>query len=880
MKIQLPRLTRAATRLAVTACLTPAIHAAPPAAAEPAVHWRELADPSRSSHSMVWDTRRDRAIMLGGDYSFGTPGSGVWELIRDARPHWRLLPTLGSGPFPRAGMSAVYDSLRDRVLVFGGRSGFQGHVSNELWSLSLADAPEWSKLDVSSGPSPTARFDASLVLDSRDRLVLFGGDWGGAGDSDMWVLPLTSFPLMWHDMPLAGPGPGPRARHGAVYCPVTDRITVFGGERGVLNVKGVYKLRPAVTWELVLSDPSHWVPRSTAPADSSPAPESGGVLVADPSGESATLVPGDQGYGHDDPSVWRIDLLRSVWTRMPASGSSPGLRSGAAACMVPGTRELLIHGGGRTVYAGYTYDPSPLGWILSVGSAPNWSALTPRPGNVASSTHDARVHFDPATHRLFAWNAQGVWTYDYLANAGWRLDATGATNAPLIEDAVSVVDPVRRQLLVFGGRPDFYQLPDAEKLWSWPLDGAGEWKSSPIRGESEPVWGMQSVYDAKRDRAIVIPSSPSAYSFDGIDLLVTLELGSGPPRWVRVSTQGAMPAVRSDAALVLDTTRDRLILAGGTHPTPFGGSSADTRLLPLSGVHAWSDPLPYSATPTYAGSDAALFLDPTLDRMVMMGGAGGSLQLGLSAESGGVNQFAVASLESFAGWTNMDPDQTSPIFGASVGFFDAPRDRALIWNGTLWEVTWAFGTPTALGDAWVRANTGGVHLHWPGPVVSPYAATVDRSADGGVTWTHLTSASPLADGSLNVTDSTPPVGGPLVYRVVIERGGELRVIGTAALSGSLGPPTVRPTAFALAPLRPNPARDNVTLELASPTDTDVTVEVFDTAGQRVGVSLQRRVTAGRVAFTVPLARGLPPGLYLVRAGDGRHGALARLVIAR
>src|SRR5262249_11727116 len=154
---------------------------APPAAGSPAVRWRNIATPSRADQSMVWDSRRDRALMFGGDLPDGQVGGGGWLLARDPRPHWVPFPTLGTGPLPRSGMSAVYDSLRDRVLVFGGRRewldfSWSSDMSNELWALSLSGTPTWSLLDTGAGPMPAQRFDASLVLDAHDRIILFGGD--------------------------------------------------------------------------------------------------------------------------------------------------------------------------------------------------------------------------------------------------------------------------------------------------------------------------------------------------------------------------------------------------------------------------------------------------------------------------------------------------------------------------------------------------------------------------------------------------------------------------------------------------------------------------------------------------------------------------------
>src|SRR5205814_9749388 len=154
----------AARRMSITGVALRATPATP-------VQWRELRVPRRAVHSMVWDSRRGRALMLGGDDGFegAPPFQGVWQLVRGSAPRWEPLGVTGDGPLPRAGMCAVYDSLRDRVLAFGGRAVFDGPGSSELWQLSLTGTPAWSLVDASAGVTPPARWAASMVVDGQDR---------------------------------------------------------------------------------------------------------------------------------------------------------------------------------------------------------------------------------------------------------------------------------------------------------------------------------------------------------------------------------------------------------------------------------------------------------------------------------------------------------------------------------------------------------------------------------------------------------------------------------------------------------------------------------------------------------------------------------------
>lgn len=389
--------------------------------------------------------------------------------------------------------------------------------------------------------------------------------------------------------------------------------------------------------------------------------------------------------------------------------------------------------------------------------------------------------------------------------------------------------------------------------------------------------GIAPVYDAVRDRAIVVPSALApGRQFGSTDTVLTLVLTPGSAAWLPVTPAGTAPFLHLRSRLVLDAVRDRVLMIGGYTADLGGGGSAtnDTWALDLSGGMAWSNLIAADGQ-FLLGAEPGACIDPTLDRVLIFGGTTAS-----SAEIGTYNTVAGISLEGLANLVNLDPSFTSPMLGGGAAFFDAAHDRALFWNNTLWELTWDFGSPVSLGAGTATADVGGIHLHWAGVVLASYSATVERSADGGASWSHLAIVTQQPDGSLDATDASPPPGGPFVYRLLIQRQGSWRVIGTAAL-GNLGAPVLqRPRLFALGLLQPNPSRGDVVVELALPADAGVTLELFDIAGRRVGPTVRHRVSAGRVSFPVGLARGVAPGLYLVRASDGLHHSHARLAVIR
>ena len=83
--------------------------------------------------------------------------------------------------------------------------------------------------------------------------------------------------------------------------------------------------------------------------------------------------------------------------------------------------------------------------------------------------------------------------------------------------------------------------------------------------------------------------------------------------------------------------------------------------------------------------------------------------------------------------------------------------------------------------------------------------------------------------------------------------------------------------FGLSAPRPNPFTSQTRFELTLEEGDQITVAVHDALGRRVALLQDGALRAG--TYTLSLnASGLPPGLYLIRATDGR-GATERVAVA-
>jgi len=86
----------------------------------------------------------------------------------------------------------------------------------------------------------------------------------------------------------------------------------------------------------------------------------------------------------------------------------------------------------------------------------------------------------------------------------------------------------------------------------------------------------------------------------------------------------------------------------------------------------------------------------------------------------------------------------------------------------------------------------------------------------------------------------------------------------------------QPRAFRLAAPRPNPFSSQTRFELSLDESDEVTVAVHDALGRRVALLHDGALRPG--TYTLSLnANGLPPGLYLIRATDGRGTTATRSV---
>jgi len=181
-----------------------------------------------------------------GDRMIVTYGASTWALSLGGDPAWTEIATAGAAPPARHQGSAIYDPVHRRLVLFGGEGA--GRFFHDAWALTLGSSPEWIDL-APSGTPPSGRGGQAAVYDSaRDRMVIYSGgvtydDCAGGLCScspeykvDAWSLELRPIPQWTKLQPgggvcgVTGHGVnGHPVRLPAIYDPLRDRMIIDRG---------------------------------------------------------------------------------------------------------------------------------------------------------------------------------------------------------------------------------------------------------------------------------------------------------------------------------------------------------------------------------------------------------------------------------------------------------------------------------------------------------------------------------------------------------------------------------------------------------------------------------------------------------------------------
>jgi len=281
---------------------------------------------------------------------------------------WSKLPFPKTGRYDPV---VLLDKKNNRMLVWGGVSlgqrlpeGGVSFAQTELESLDLT-TKIWTSLKTSGDKPPAGLYGSGAILDSlRNRIIVFGGvtlsRWSDPEVyyNNLWLLNLTN--LVWSKLTPSGTWPSPRASSTAIND--ISRMIVFGGSSGwrygiILSGHiGLTRIYPYPCYnELWALDLATLTWSKLNPAGSLPSGRDCSVAIRDAKNNRMIIFGGQNQNCHNEnycveDLLWSLDLGSLTWSQLHPSGESPSQRFSAGA-VYDNIGNMILFGG--------KYDPEP-----------------------------------------------------------------------------------------------------------------------------------------------------------------------------------------------------------------------------------------------------------------------------------------------------------------------------------------------------------------------------------------------------------------------------------------------------------------------------------------------------------------------------------------
>jgi peptide/nickel transport system permease protein len=494
----------------------------------------EIRPSPRTNHSMAYDSINERIVLFGGfdgllndETWIYDPVTQIWTKI-DTDPH----------PSARAGHSMTFDSNNGNVILFGGViDDWVNPRSNETWTFDVS-TNTWTLMSPPTPPEARA-FSAMSYDTDAGMAVLFGGDrnssetWTYAGGDWTQMTPLSQ--------------PSDRFGHAMVYD-TTSRVTVlFGGSD---NGSETW------TYDSTLDD---WSVRSPT---QNPSSRMFHAMVYDNANNQVVLFGGDSGWQES----WTYDV-GGDWTEL-APISSPSGRSGHSMVYDSLRSEIFLFGGDDRQFSRLWFrhlsmdDPVIMaGFPLNTPTDPNYSPALNKDGDMIFVN-------DGGLHAIYTSNASDVWSTPSLdMGETWTIPPVVA-----LEDRIG---------------PDFVEAVYATTDHGWI------YARYINNGSSLASWEERGLDDNKTATSGGIPIKIDTLTFDG-GVLTTPDF-FGNLIYVG-SSSGYAYAIRRDplpgnpAGSIVWKYSDRILLNAGFGFTGGVRFSRESRLLFAVGYEGYTTP--------------------------------------------------------------------------------------------------------------------------------------------------------------------------------------------------------------------------------------------------------------------------------------------------
>lgn len=477
-------------------------------------------------------------IVLFGGKTGGTAHSDTW-IYRDGI--WTSPPQSTMAPSQRHLATMVYDTVRQRIVMFGGYAAVGG-LLDETWEYDV-QAQQWAPIAPATRP-PKRMEHAMVFMPGRNVVVLFGGNNGSGSLGDTWEYNGST----WTER-LPGPTPPPGRSRAMMATNGTGRAILLGGARFASG--GTSELDDL--WELDGTNPtvSRWT-------DATPrfSPRGGSPLAYDSVRGNVVTTRGSE--------TWLFDDERATWEQ--ADVSSVGERGAHGTAYDDARDRVVVFGGfrpGAFVEETMTWDGAT--WTLHTGPGPSTRSV---PALAYHAGDGVVVMFGgvlaTGVHDFETWEWNGSWS-----------QVTSAQVPSVLAPAMAY-DHACKQIVMYGFSTETWSYAGRQ----WQLI---ETQSSPgRRGYAE------LAFDTRRQRIVLFGGRVNDGS-PAMDLweLVRADGGCDAPvddctssiaTWCPAPIVGTAPAprVRVGFAYRANARTPGLLMFGGLLP---GWVAPDTWML-------------------------------------------------------------------------------------------------------------------------------------------------------------------------------------------------------------------------------------------------------------------------------------------------------------
>lgn len=532
---------------------------------------------ARTGTQLVYDEALGRSVLFGGMTSPDSSGkrydlNDTWEWTGG-----KWIPIYPStSPSGRNGQSMVYDSARQRVVVFGG--ALHESVNNSVKDVPLADMwvyqPDRTWSEITPSTVPPARAYAAAAYDrAHDRILLYGGTKYDGDLNDTWEFDGTTWRQVATDTPKLSAG-----------------VMVYDETRDQLLLLGNVTTAGANTVEMYVWQSDAW--QKLTPAHL-PACITQSRMVFQQSNDKVLLLGGGCGVLSPKGETWEWDGTDWTQVTFAATAPTPGLVYGEGMAYDK-TRDETV------VFGGFEYDTRNSTWIYKAGV---WT-------NIAGTLDDSpgpRSFFvfenDPVRNVVWLYGGHteegftfDLWRYQY---GQWQL--IEVENAPTAcSHPAGSFDTDRNRLVIL-----------CEDSSTFEFDGETWKKFDTLTTKPGARRWSSMVYD---------PTLRKTVLFGGyIDVIYFKETWTWDgTTWTRVA-KDASPSARSQMAMFYDPTVKKTLLFGG-----IGRKSSEDRIVRYNDMYQfdgskWTEikSLTNPPSPRYG---MQVRYDPISQKVVMFGG--------------------------------------------------------------------------------------------------------------------------------------------------------------------------------------------------------------------------------------------------------------------